>query len=160
MVSCFRVPGRSTRRMAKARRLKMRDAPIATATATLRNERKKMIATNATSRRSVSTNTSCSLPFAFKEPFRRITKRNGKGLLPEFDCRVRTFYCRTTDRDRSSCRVFSAEETTRERRFYVRSAGIRTGRLSPSIHKFGDEFIPSGLSAEGALFIATTGTNT
>ena|GEM_PF-3318743 len=32
--------------------------------------------------------------------------------------------------------------------------------LSPSIHKFGDEFIPSGLSAEGALFIATTGTNT
>ncbi|MBU2444274.1 MAG: hypothetical protein KJ666_01705 [Bacteroidetes bacterium] len=42
--------------------------------------------------------------------------------------------------------------------------------LSPSIHKFGDEFIPSchkiatswqaGLSAERALFIATTGTNT
>jgi len=38
--------------------------------------------------------------------------------------------------------------------------GRRAWFLSPSIHKFGDEFIPSGLSAEGALFIATTGTNT
>jgi hypothetical protein len=29
--------------------------------------------------------------------------------------------------------------------------------LSPSIHKFGNEFIPSGLSAEGALFVAPAG---